>query len=311
MFVIYDASFNGLLSAIAWCLRQNTMPIALLSDLEPTTLLEAVAIPSEPGIRRFFCRHYAARLGGPAAEEVLDTVYRAFLSEQPGMATRILTYLNMAWRDRCNPAGRLYDPAVAEVVGAARRVSGQAHQYLGLLRFRRIGDDLFLADFEPDYHVLPLILPHFADRLSGQAFVICDRRRGIAAWHRAGGGCSLHQMAAEDAQAPDTPRLAQQAAGTRLTAGPGSPAKRRSPDRPSGERLPERPPAGQLPMERLAAEQLSVHRIAAEEQSADFEDMWRKYLQHLTIPERRNLALQRSHMPKKYWKYLTEQSFGA
>lgn len=298
MFVIYDASFNGLLSAIAWCLRQNTMPIALLSDLEPTPLLEAVAIPSEPGIRRFFCRHYAARMGGPAAEEVLDTVYRAFLSEQPGMATRILTYLNMAWHDRCNPAGRLYDPAVAEVVGAARRVSGQAHQYLGLLRFRRIGDELFLADFEPDYHVLPLILPHFADRLSGQAFVICDRRRGIAAWHRAGGGCSLHQMAAEDEPAPDRPGLARQTAGARLTAGPGSPAKRRS-------------PAGQLPIEQLAAEQISDHRMAVEEYSADFEDMWRKYLQHLTIPERRNLALQRSHMPKKYWKYLTEQSFGA
>jgi len=64
-------------------------------------------------------------------------------------------------------------------------------------------------------------------------------------------------------------------------------------------------------MERLAAEQLAEHGMTVEEHSADFEDMWRNYLQHLTIPERRNLALQRSHMPKKYWKYLTEQSFGA
>ncbi|MBN2558341.1 MAG: TIGR03915 family putative DNA repair protein [Clostridia bacterium] len=40
---------------------------------------------------------------------------------------------------------------------------------------------------------------------------------------------------------------------------------------------------------------------------ADYEDLWRAYFDHVAIAERRNLRLQMSLMPKKYWKYLTEK----
>jgi len=48
---------------------------------------------------------------------------------------------------------------------------------------------------------------------------------------------------------------------------------------------------------------------AASDQVASdpFDALWRRYLDRLTIPERRNLKLQRANMPKKYWKYLTER----
>ena len=39
----------------------------------------------------------------------------------------------------------------------------------------------------------------------------------------------------------------------------------------------------------------------------DFQGSWRKYLQSITIKERKNLKLQRQHMPKRFWKYLTEK----
>lgn len=37
-----------------------------------------------------------------------------------------------------------------------------------------------------------------------------------------------------------------------------------------------------------------------------FEQLWRSYHAHLSIEERKNPRLQSQHMPKKYWKYLTE-----
>ncbi|MDL2257460.1 TIGR03915 family putative DNA repair protein [Bacteroidales bacterium OttesenSCG-928-I14] len=39
-----------------------------------------------------------------------------------------------------------------------------------------------------------------------------------------------------------------------------------------------------------------------------FQDMWKSYLKSITIQERRNLKLQRQHMPKRFWKYLTEKN---
>jgi probable DNA metabolism protein len=38
-----------------------------------------------------------------------------------------------------------------------------------------------------------------------------------------------------------------------------------------------------------------------------FQDLWNDYLKAVTIQERRNLKLQRQHMPKRFWKYLTEK----
>lgn len=150
----------------------------------------------------------------------------------------------------------LTDPTVAAVIGAAKRASAQSHMYLGLLRFKVVSQDWTAADFSPDCHVLPLILPHFCDRLPDQNFAIRDLRRNLAAVHLADGRTSLHILADSNPLEPVT------AIGSVL------------PSADTGE--------------------------------DGFPAMWQLYLQRLSIPERRNPALQMGNMPKKYWKYLTE-----
>jgi len=44
-----------------------------------------------------------------------------------------------------------------------------------------------------------------------------------------------------------------------------------------------------------------------DEYEASFQDLWKDYLKAITIRERLNLKLQRQHMPKRFWKYLTEK----
>lgn len=54
---------------------------------------------------------------------------------------------------------------------------------------------------------------------------------------------------------------------------------------------------------------LKIGKLGDDKLSADeafFQEMWREYFQSTTIKERINLKLQRQHMPKRYWKYLTE-----
>jgi probable DNA metabolism protein len=38
-----------------------------------------------------------------------------------------------------------------------------------------------------------------------------------------------------------------------------------------------------------------------------FQDTWKQYLHAISIKERKNLKLQRQHIPKRFWKYLTEK----
>jgi len=67
-------------------------------------------------------------------------------------------------------------------------------------------------------------------------------------------------------------------------------------------------------VETIHFEQLNIAketgRISADkldEYEAAFQDLWKDYLKAITIRERQNLKLQKQHMPKRFWKYLTEK----
>ncbi|MGD9558140.1 MAG: TIGR03915 family putative DNA repair protein [Mangrovibacterium sp.] len=45
----------------------------------------------------------------------------------------------------------------------------------------------------------------------------------------------------------------------------------------------------------------------AAEQEQTYQTLWKDYFNHITIGERKNLRLQRQHMPARYWKFLPEK----
>lgn len=283
----HEPGFDGLLSAIAWGLRRQVVPDALFSTADPPTLLSCQLVKTEPGIRQTFLDYLQPILGQTVTAAVMDTVWKAWLSEQAGLSRAIDSFIRLAVRLRQDPSDRRQDPAVLEVVSAARKVEAQAHQYLGLLRFRSLGPELYVADLAPDYLVLPLIAPHFADRFADQAFVIRDCRRSLALLHLARGPCRLVRLL------PDDPGGSPSPIDSRLGADPT--------DRRPSAGLPD--PRGS-PADRLPVPAGNGSDEPAGE--ADFTAMWQLYLQRLSIPERENRPLQQANMPRKYWPYLVE-----
>lgn len=58
------------------------------------------------------------------------------------------------------------------------------------------------------------------------------------------------------------------------------------------------------------ADKISDGKIADEMMDKDeqqFQEMWKSYFKAMAIKERINPKLQRQHMPKRFWKYLTEK----
>ena len=45
-----------------------------------------------------------------------------------------------------------------------------------------------------------------------------------------------------------------------------------------------------------------------QEDEATYQSLWKSYFKHINIEERKNLKLQRQHMPHRYWKFLTEKN---
>jgi len=50
-----------------------------------------------------------------------------------------------------------------------------------------------------------------------------------------------------------------------------------------------------------------VNKDILAEEEVLFQDLWKQYFKSTCIEERKNKCLQMQHMPKRYWKYLTEK----
>ena len=52
--------------------------------------------------------------------------------------------------------------------------------------------------------------------------------------------------------------------------------------------------------------QIDQNEVMTHEE-VDYQSLWRVYFKSTDIPERRNMKLHLQHVPKRYWKYLTEK----
>lgn len=92
-----------------------------------------------------------------------------------------LDYVRLLVKARAPVRDRLADATVLAVREQCRKVTGEAHNFTGFLRFMEGAGGIFYAPFEPDNDILELILPHFLRRLPAQPFIIHDIGRRKAA----------------------------------------------------------------------------------------------------------------------------------
>lgn len=77
----------------------------------------------------------------------------------------------------------LANPYVHRVFELARFTGNEAHFHVEFLRFRELENGILYAPIGPKNNILTFIMPHFADRLPLENFVIHDDVRGIFAVH--------------------------------------------------------------------------------------------------------------------------------
>ena len=246
----YDATFEGLLSAVFDAYTQKVFPHVLLTvgAVPPlfTTHTHTVITQKEKVDRVF------TALSNKLSAKGMHDVMHAWLAENQGSGMLIFHYICKVFDSKRSIENDMGDDVVLGITKLAKQVAAEAHLMCGFVRFQKTIQDIYFAVIGPRYNVLALILPHFSDRFADQKWIIYDEKRGYGFLFDSG---NLQEISMD------------------------------------AELLKN----GKLSSSLLAEDELAM------------QNSWKDYCKAITIKERINPTLQKRCMPKRFWKYLTEQ----
>ena len=248
--LIYDGSFNGFLTAVfiafeekihvADIQKNGKAQNGLFSETETifTNVTKAKRVWN--GIR---AKSYNA----------ITNIYFAFLSEAEGIEPMLFNYIQKLMATKDKKQVDFSDETVLYISQLARKVGREKHRMEAFVRFQLTKDDIYFANIEPDFDVLPLISKHFRNRYTDQQWLIYDVKRKYGIYYN---------------------------------------------------------------LERVELVSLDLSEIhynrtgkskAFTEGEYDYQDLWNNYFQSTNIKSRINRKLHTQHVPKRYWKYLSEK----
>ena len=112
-----------------------------------------------------------------AAEEITLT----WLSELPYCGRHIARYVRLGFEKGYKVDYLISNSTVLPVHQAASKVRREKHRLLGLCRFSKTAQGCYLCEITPDHNILPLIAPHFAERMNDVKWIIHDKSRNLSA----------------------------------------------------------------------------------------------------------------------------------
>ncbi|CCO07492.1 TIGR03915 family putative DNA repair protein [Desulforamulus hydrothermalis] len=179
IYYLYDGTFEGLLTAVyeAYYRREKPSYIITKDQYEANLFSRPVTIISD--YEKFY-KVYRA-IEEKISPQALRQVYYVFLSDLKDAATLIYHYLQLGWQVGADVDSHLFREPVRKMLAVYRQVCQERHRLLGLLRFRLLAEDIYLASCEPDHNIVSLLAPHFARRMADQNWIIHDQKRSLAA----------------------------------------------------------------------------------------------------------------------------------
>ena len=186
-YIICEDSLEGIFTAIydAYALREGHEHIHVQVGEEDNYRLFASYLYSQPDFVKTekVVRTLKSRLG----EEVYLTICRAAASFYPdkGEAVYRTVVEGITEGSGRRTMENLRNSYVTRTFELARRTANEAHHEIEFLRFQELEQDILYAKIGPENNVLSFIMPHFADRLAPENFMIHDEKRGLFGVHPA------------------------------------------------------------------------------------------------------------------------------
>ena len=187
-YIICEDSLEGIFTAIydAYALREGHEHIHVQVGEEDNYRLFATYLYSRADLTKTgkVIRTLRNRLG----EDVYLTLCRAAAScySDKGEAVYRTVVEGITGGSGRRTMDNVRNPYVIRTFELSRRTANEAHHEIEFLRFQELEQGILYAKIGPENDVVSYIMPHFADRLSPEHFMIHDERRGLFGVHPAG-----------------------------------------------------------------------------------------------------------------------------
>ncbi len=188
-YIICEDSLEGIFTAVydAYALREGHDRLHVQVGEEDNYRLFATYLYSRPDTVKTdkVVRTLKNRLG----EEVYGTICRAAASDDSskGDAVYHTVVEGITAGSGRRTMENLRNPYVVRTFELARRTANEEHHELEFIRFQELEQGILYSLIGPKNNVIPFIMPHFADRLATENFMIYDEGRGLFGVHPARG----------------------------------------------------------------------------------------------------------------------------
>jgi len=177
----YDGSFEGFLCAVVDCLESGERQPEFVRGGDTYAVglfagdIRAVATERDRAVA------FRQRFVAAVSQEAFATARYAYHSQKEGIERLVWRYLLLGLEKGRRLCGMLTVEPVHSINRIARHVSHEAHKFKGFVRFREVTAGFLYATIEPEADILPLIAPHFTERVGDRPWMIHDLRRSQAA----------------------------------------------------------------------------------------------------------------------------------
>lgn len=182
-----EDSLESIFTAIYLSYEENrdAEDTCLVLHDDPMLFAEDVVVKTDPAKAVKVMRTLRRRFG----EEDYLTVCMALASPEPEKAQAVYRTVARGLDERCargHLLDGLADDNVLKTFSLARGVGREIDHLKGFLRFQELENGILYARIGPKGNAVTFLMPHFADRLPAENFVIYDEGRGIFGVHPAG-----------------------------------------------------------------------------------------------------------------------------
>ncbi len=172
---LYDGSFEGLLTAVFDVYDRKAAEAQIIAQdrYQSDAFAERAEVVTDDNKANRVWRGLQKKLsvGG------LSNLFSLYLSERPDREDLLLAFCRMAFATDEKVEENFSSPVVLQIAQTGKQLHREKHRFEAFVRFVQLADGTYFATIDPDFDVLPLITPHFADRYAGQIWIIYDTRR--------------------------------------------------------------------------------------------------------------------------------------
>ena len=186
-YIICEDSLEGIFTAVydAYALKEGHDRLHVQVGEEDNYRLFATYLYSRPDA--FKTDKVVRTLKNRLGEEVYGTICRAAASydRSKGDAVYRTVVEGITAGSGRRTMENLRNPYVVKTFELARRTANEVHHELEFIRFQELAQGVLYSLIGPENNVIPFVMPHFADRLATENFMIYDEKRGLFGVHPA------------------------------------------------------------------------------------------------------------------------------